>query len=106
MADATIADNKAAIAFSISLGNMRKEEIPGTYNNLAFLTWLLTFYWLPQQVFRGQSPESDALKPAWTMLIPHFTEKGIKSFISYFGIDYYENLGQPFEFDLESLISF
>ncbi len=49
MTKQTIADIKAGIAFSISIGNVREEEIPGTYNNIAFLTWFLTFYWRSQQ---------------------------------------------------------
>ena len=44
-----IKDNEATIAFSISAGNMKPEPFEGMYHNLAFNTWMVSFYWLNQQ---------------------------------------------------------
>ncbi len=102
----TIADNKAGIAFSIKMGNMHPEPIPGMYHNIAFITWMLTFYWLSQQIIRGEKTGEDGEKMIWSILIPHFTEKGIQSFKQFFGEDYYHNLGKSFDTDLTELIPF
>jgi len=101
-----IEDNRAALAFAIKLGNVKPEPIPGMYNNIAFITWMVPFYWLNQQVIRGEKTEEDAEKILWSILLPHFTEKGINSFIKFFGKKYYESLGEPFTVDLDSFISF
>lgn len=102
----SIEDNRAAIAFSVQLGNLKPEAIPGTYNNIAHITWMLSYYWLPQQKMRGLAAKEDGEKMIWSILIPHFTKKGLKSFEAFFGKKYLSELGQPFNFNLESLISF
>ena len=102
----TINDNKAAIAFSVKMGNMKPEVVPGTYHNIAFISWMLTFYWLSQQIIRGEKTNEDGEKMIWSILIPHFTEKGEASFKSFFGEDYYNSLGAAFDLDLNQFISF
>lgn len=102
----SIADNRAAIAFSIQLGNMKPEPFAGAYNNLAMITWMITFFWLPQQIIRGEVASSDGEKLIWSLLLPHFSDKGIRSFEKYFGKDFMTQLGEPFEVDLNSLINF
>ncbi|WP_299466517.1 TetR/AcrR family transcriptional regulator [uncultured Microscilla sp.] len=102
----SIHDNKAALAFAIKLGNLKPEPVPGMYNNIAFITWMMPFYWLNQQIIRGEKTEEDAEKMIWSILLPHFTEKGVSSFIKFFGKEYYESLGESFSVDLDSLISF
>ena len=106
MTERTIADNRAAIAFSIQLGNMKEELYPGTYNNIAMITWMLTFYWLPQQIIRGEKTKEDGERLVWSMLVPHFTEKGLKSFKNFFGDNILDELGEPFVYDLSSIVSF
>jgi AcrR family transcriptional regulator len=106
MTEQTIADNKAAIAFSIKLGNLKPEVIPGTYHNIAFMAWMVSFYWLPQQIIRGEKKKEDGEKLIWTMLLPYFTQKGIESFKAFFGEQYLGNLGDSFESDMNKLISF
>ncbi|MDX2304477.1 MAG: TetR/AcrR family transcriptional regulator [Microscillaceae bacterium] len=101
-----IEDNKAAIAFAIRVGNLKPEPLPGAYNHIAFITWMLSFYWLSQQVIRGERTGEESEKMIWSLLIPHFTEKGMQAFIDFFGEDYYQGLGEPFEVKLEDLISF
>ncbi len=106
MTEQTIEDNKANIAFSIQIGNMRAESYPGMYNNIAMITWMLSFFWLPQQVIRGERSREDGERLIWSILIPHFTEKGIKSFTKFYGEEMLQSLGEPFEMDLSSIVSF
>ena len=106
MTDQTIRDNKAALAFAIEAGNLQEEKVPGTYHNIAFITWMLTFYWLSQQIIRGEKTKEDGEKLIWSMLIPHFTDKGIAVFKAFFGEAYFNSLGEPFELDINQLISF
>ena len=67
---------------------------------------MLSFFWLAQQIIRGEKTEEDGEKMIWSMLIPHFTEKGIQAFKNFFGEAYYNNLGQPFEMDIDQFIAF
>ncbi len=102
----TLEDNKAAIAFSIQLGNLKPELIPGTYHNIGFLAWMIIFFWLPQQIIRGKKTGDDGAKMIWSLLVPHMTEKGIISFKKFYGEAYYNSLGESFEVDAHSFISF
>lgn len=104
MTEQTLKDNKAAIAFSIELGNMKAEPFSGAYNNIAFLTWMVSFYWKSQEQISVSDKKQDPEKIIWSLLIPHFTEKGVNSFIEFFGKEYYENLGEAFNVDLSTLI--
>lgn len=102
----SIKENKEIIAFSIGVGNMKPEAFPGLYNNLSFIAWMLTFFWLPQQIIRGEKKQEDGEKLIWSVLLPHMTEKGLYNFKKYFGEGYLNSLGDPFDIDIESLISF
>jgi hypothetical protein len=106
MTHQTILDIKNSIMFSINIGNIKKEEIPGSYNNIAFITWMISFFWHSQKLITGEKNKNDGEKLVWTMMMPHFTEKGIQSFKKYFGETYFKNLGEPFEMDIEKLITF
>jgi len=106
MTQQTIEDNKAALAFAINSGNMKPEPFKGIYHNIAFNTWMLTFFWLAQQIIRGEKTKEDGEAMIWSMLLPHFTEKGLKAFIDFFGEDYLENIGKPFDSDIEKYITF
>jgi AcrR family transcriptional regulator len=106
MTEQTIADNKAALAFAIQTGNLKPEAHPGTYHNIAFITWMLTFYWLSQQIIRGEKTREDGEKLIWSMLLPHFTAKGVQAFKRFFGEDYFNSLGDPFEPEAQSLLMF
>lgn len=102
----TMKDNKAAIAFAIQIGSLKPESHKGLYHNIAFTTWMLTFFWLSQQIIRGEKTQEDGEKLIWSLLIPHMTEKGITSFKKFFGEDYFNQLGEPFEADIQSFITF
>ncbi|MEM7102825.1 MAG: TetR/AcrR family transcriptional regulator [Bacteroidota bacterium] len=106
MTEASIKDNMAAIAFAISSGNMKPEPYKGIYQNIAFNTWMLTFFWLAQQIIRGEKTGQDGEAMIWSMLLPHFTEKGIKAFTGFFGETYLEELGDSFDTNIENYIAF
>jgi len=106
MTDQTIRDNKASIAFAISNGNMKREPFKGAYHNIAFLTWMVTFFWLSQQIIRGEKTKEDGEALIWSMLLPHFTAKGKKALCSFFGKDYLDKLGEPFDNEIGNYISF
>lgn len=106
MTEQTIRDNEAAIAFAISTGNLKSEPFPGIYHNIAFTTWMLTFFWLAQQIIRGEKTKKDGEAMIWSLLLPHFTEKGLAAFKAFFGDDYLEKLGEPFESKIEKFITF
>lgn len=89
-----IEDNMRTIAFSVELGNMNPEPFEGAYYNLAVQFWMVSFFWYHQINFRSDAKQEDMMKMGWSLLIPHFTEKGIQSFKEYFGDDYFNQLGQ------------
>ena len=104
-----ILDHEATIAFSISAGNMRPEPFEGMYKNLAFNTWMLSFYWLNQQKVRGEKTNKsgeDGEMKIWSMLLPHFTEKGLKAFRNFFGEDYLKKMGESFKSDITNYVTF
>ena len=53
MAVEEIKKMEMTIAFSITAGNMHPEPYEGIYHNLAFNTWMISYFWLNQQVVRG-----------------------------------------------------
>ncbi|MEZ4885643.1 MAG: TetR/AcrR family transcriptional regulator [Chitinophagales bacterium] len=93
----TIKDNHAAIAFAIKLGNMRPEPFAGAYYNLSLSIWTLALFGLPQQTIRKVKKRDEVMKVVWSLILPHFTLKGIESFKSFFGEDFYNSMGEPFE---------
>ncbi|MBT8220012.1 MAG: hypothetical protein KJP00_09310, partial [Bacteroidia bacterium] len=63
-------------------------------------------YWLSQQISRGQKPVADAEKVIWSLVLPHMTEKGLASFKQHYGLAFYNQLGEPFDVDKYSMITF
>lgn len=96
----TIRDNEIAIAFAIKLGNMKVEPFPGAYYNLSLSIWVLALFWLPQQSIRKIDDPMEVSRVTWSLILPHFTDKGIESFKSFFGEDFYNNIGAPFKVDV------
>ncbi len=101
MADRGIMDMKAAIAFSISSGNMKPEPFEGYYDNLTFSAWMVSFFWIYQQEVRSKKEDdTEGEKKLWILLVPHFTDKGLKAFKTYFGKNYFSTLGKPFKSEI------
>lgn len=104
-----IKDNEATIAFAISAGNMHPEPFEGMYRNLALNCWMVSFYWLNQQMVRGNNASQcseDGEMKIWSMLLPHFTEKGLRRFRDFFGDDYLKKLGKSFKTDIADYVEF
>ena len=97
----TIKDNQAAIAFSIRLGNMKSEPFAGAYYNLCLSLWMISLFWLTQKIIRNSKEKKEIGKVAWSLILPHFTAKGIESFKAHYGEDYYNSMGMPFNVELD-----
>lgn len=96
----------AMISFSIQVGNMRKEIIPGTYHNLCRTLWMNAFFWLLSDIYQDLDKETGWDKVAWSLVLPHFTEKGLAAFKTHFGEGYYLSLGKTYEQYAGKAISF
>jgi len=102
----SIEDYKMALAFAISNGNLKPEPFDGAYDNIAFLTWQINFFWLTQQIILDKKTEADGQALIWSIIYPHFTEKGKKSFLIFFGEEMLKKIGKPFSTSIEDFISF
>ncbi len=104
-----IEDSEATFALAISRGTMHKEPYEGMYHNLAFNIWMVSFYWLNQQMILGKKSDKDYNEgemKMWSMLLPHFTDKGLKGFREFFGDDYLKKLGKSFNADINNYVGF
>ena len=109
MTDQSIKELEATIAFAISAGNMKPEPYEGIYHNLAFTTWMVSFFWLNQQMVFGKKAHKtnkEGEMKIWSMLLPHLTDKGIKAFRNFFGEDYLKKLGKSFSVDIGDYVGF
>ena len=106
MTNKSIADIKAGIAFSISIGNVIEEPQPGMYNNIAFITWMLAFYWHSQKNICDMYSQMDGEKVIWNFMLPYFTNKGKAYFYKYFGKDYFNEIHESFDINLSNYIAF
>lgn len=100
---------EATIAFSIAAGNMHPEPYEGIYHNLAFNTWMISFFWLNQWKIHGgdiNKYSEEGEKKLWSLLLPHLTEKGVKAFRVFFGDEYIKKLGVSFETAISNYLRF
>ena len=98
--------NKMAIAFAIANGNFKPEPFNGAYNNLAFLVWNIGSIWTVQQINSGEMSIENLEILMWSIIYPHFTEKGRQAFYTFFGDDIMDKLGQPFDTNVQNFILF
>lgn len=93
--DNNIRTQMSMINVSIQMGNMNPESIPGLYHNISRSYWIMSYFWLVTVTF---SDETDVSwdKIMWSMLLPHFTPKGVTSFKEHFGEAYFESLGKAY----------
>lgn len=106
MVEQSITDFEEIIAFGIQVGNLKEEQIPGTYKSLAFSVWMIGFYWLSQQITRGEKTVADAEKVIWSLVLPYMTQKGIDAFKQFYGETFYKKLGTSFTIDAKSFLIF
>ncbi|MEM1123984.1 MAG: hypothetical protein AAGJ18_26335, partial [Bacteroidota bacterium] len=83
-----------------------EEVIVGTYHNLCRTLWMNSFFWLLSDVYQDVDKETDWDKVAWSLVLPHFTEKGLAAFKQHFGEDYFLSLGKAFQQYAAKAISF
>lgn len=94
------------ITFSVELGNMKAETIPGAYHNLCETLWMILFYWLASSAHGHEQDQITVDKLTWGVILPHFTKKGLQSFIAHFGEDYYQSLGKIYNHDQNQKANF
>ncbi len=102
LAKSSIQDNETAIAFAIKLGNINPEPFPGAYYNLCLSIWALSFFWTPNQIIRKTKDPEEIRKVTWSLILPHFTQKGIQSFKDFFGVEFFNAIGKPFAVDVNT----
>ncbi len=85
------------ITFSIEIGNMKPETIPGSYHSLVQVLWAKSFFWNMSEVYQEHDAVDEWEKLAWSLILPHFTDQGIEAFKKHFGESYYDSLGPSFE---------
>ena len=56
-----------------------------------------SFYWLLSDIYQDLEEETGWDKVAWSLILPHFTEKGLTAFKEHFGEAYYLSLGKIYE---------
>ncbi len=101
----SIKTQMSMFSFSIQIGNMKKEPTPGNYHNICKAIWMSAFYW---QVSKKYQPErtgnwEDIM---WSLLYPHFTQKGRDAFVARFGSAYVTSLGIPLETFEKDVVDF
>ncbi len=101
----SIIDFKTIIAYAIRVENMKAEQIPGTYDSVAYMSWMIGFYWSAQMQLAGR-PLEDCIKMIWALLMPHFTDKGLDALSRHCGIEVNCLLGEPFENTSDQLVIF
>lgn len=99
-----VADSEQAVSFAIQQGNMKPEEITGSYHALCEAVWSISISWLQLKAFRDIEDLDQVRKLIWSLIVPYFTEKGIKAFQSYFGDDFYKSLGKSFDIKVNTVL--
>ncbi len=98
--------NLDAFAYGLEVGNIKSEPYDGLYYQLAVNAWLITYNWISQKSVREMGQSNEAERMVWSTIIPHFTEKGLGEFISFYGDGVHVNFGIPFKqyLDLKHLL--
>ena len=85
---------------------MKPETIPGTYHNLCRTLWTNSFFWLMSDVYQDPTQTAGWDKLAWSLILPHFTEKGLNAFKSHFGEEYFQSLGTSYSAITQPIVQF
>ncbi len=83
---------KVILDFNVSRGALVKEPMEGVFDQLALQIWMTMDFWLIQQAVRThQKLEGQAFRKAvWNLLIPYFTDMGMR--------EYEQMLQMPYNF--------
>ena len=92
-------------SFSIQIGNMKKEPTPGIYHNICKAIWMTAFYWHVSNAYNPKRKGNwdDVM---WSLLYPHFTQKGRDAFVARFGEAYVQTMGTPLEIFEKKVVDF
>lgn len=98
--------NLEAFAFGLEVGNINPEPYDGLYYQLSVNAWMVTYHWTVQESVRVIGKDEEAERMVWSTIIPHFTEKGLREFMNYYGEDFTKKIGIPIQqyIDLKHLI--
>jgi len=88
---------RSIVKFSIGIGNMKSESIHGTYDNLFKTIWSMSFFWQMSDFYKENDSDKDWGRYVWSIILPHFTPKGVESFRMHFGEAYFNSLGTSFD---------
>ena len=58
---------------------------------------------MPTQTIRKTNDPEELRKVMWSLILPHFTEKGIQSFKDFFGATFFDTIGKPFKVDVKTV---
>ncbi|HNE29074.1 MAG: TetR/AcrR family transcriptional regulator [Saprospiraceae bacterium] len=65
------------IEFAVQRKTLIPEPVPGIYNTLAHNLWNTVVFWMPQQLFKGESTDLNRFKTVvWQQISPYFTQNG------------------------------
>lgn len=103
--DENIRTQMSMISISIQTGNMHAEPFKGAYHNLSRTIWMLTYFWLVSKLFKDKEDVSWD-KMVWSLMLPHFTEKGLASFEKHFGGEYLADLGAAYGDYVDGVMEF
>ena len=92
-------------SFSIQIGNMNKEPAPGIYHTICKAIWMSAFYWLATKT-HDQQRAGNWDDVMWTLLYPHFTQKGRDAFHERFGKAYANAFGIPLDTFEKDVVDF
>ena len=73
---------------------------------MAFLSWHIGSIWTSQQINSGEMSIENLEVLMWSIIYPHFTEKGRQAFYMFFGDDIMNKLGKPFDTNVQNFILF
>lgn len=74
---------KLMLDFNTARGALRAEPAEGTFDQLAQQIWMTMDFWRTQHAVRTNTPASEELycDSIWQLLIPYFTEMGMREYI-------------------------
>lgn len=99
-----VSDSEQAVAFAIQQGNMNPEMISGTYHALCETVLAISISWLQLQSLRNVENLDQIRRMIWAQIVPHFTDKGLDAFQSFFGREFLKNLGPPFNIKVKTVL--
>ena len=99
-----IADCEQAIAFAIHHGNMKEEPLDGAYRSLCESILAVALSRPNLRTVLANGADFDIRKMTWSLIIPHFTPRGVEAFKLFFGETFYNSLGPKFNVKVKTIL--